>query len=78
MVFDHTGVDYAPFYSEKTIPSSSLTNSPAIIASVLCDLARLSWQTFGEYLKVACVKYYDKAKDEKWVRENFVRQLEQL
>ncbi|RLE48720.1 MAG: ATP-binding protein, partial [Candidatus Methanomethylicota archaeon] len=77
IVFDHTGVDYAPFYSEKTIPSSSLTISPAIIASVLCDLARLSWQTFGEYLEIACVKYCDEAKDGKWVRENFVRQLEQ-
>ena len=77
IVFDHTGVDYAPFYQGKSIPSSSLTISPAIVASVLCDLARLSWQTFGEYLEISCVKYHDEAKEKGWSREGFMRQLEQ-
>ncbi len=57
IVFDHTGVDYVPHFKDYAISSKAVRILPPTIASVLAEKSRLSWQTFGEYLEVACITY---------------------
>ncbi|MGC9152109.1 MAG: ATP-binding protein [Vulcanisaeta sp.] len=57
IVFDHSGVDYAPYFRDKVITSKEVSISPPTIASVIAEKARLNWQTFGEYLEVAVITY---------------------
>jgi len=56
IIFDHSGVDYSNLRG-KLISSKEITISPPTIASVIAQRARLSWQTFGEYLEVATITY---------------------
>ncbi len=57
IVFDHSGVDYAPYFRDRVITSKEILISPPTIASVIAEKARLNWQTFGEYLEVAVITY---------------------
>ncbi len=57
IIFDHSGVDYAPFFRGHVVGSGSVEISPPTIASVIAERARLNWQTFGEYLEVAALTY---------------------
>ena len=57
IVFDHSGVDYAPHFRDRVITSKEISISPPTIASVIAEKARLNWQTFGEYLEVAVITY---------------------
>ncbi len=57
IVFDHSGVDYAPHFRDRVITSKEIAISPPTIASVIAEKARLNWQTFGEYLEVAVITY---------------------
>ena len=57
IVFDHSGVDYAPYFRDRVITSKEISISPPTIASVIAEKARLNWQTFGEYLEVAVITY---------------------
>ncbi len=57
IVFDHSGVDYAPYFRDRVITSKEIAISPPTIASVIAEKARLNWQTFGEYLEVAVITY---------------------
>ncbi|RLE57325.1 MAG: ATP-binding protein [Thermoprotei archaeon] len=57
IVFDHTGVDYVPFYRDYVVPSDTIKISPPLIASVIAKLANLSWSTYGDYLEITCMEY---------------------
>ncbi|WP_428763379.1 ATP-binding protein [Vulcanisaeta sp.] len=57
IIFDHSGVDYAPYFKDRVITSKEIAISPPTIASVIAEKARLNWQTFGEYLEVAVITY---------------------
>lgn len=57
IVFDHSGVDYTPYFRDRVITSKEISISPPTIASVIAEKARLNWQTFGEYLEVAVITY---------------------
>ncbi len=57
IIFDHSGVDYTPYFKEGVITSKEISISPPTIASVIAEKARLNWQTFGEYLEVAVITY---------------------
>lgn len=86
IVFDHTGVDYAPYFKEFVISSKSIKISPPTIASVIAEKARLHWQTFGEYLEIACITYATGRKigrgrivnsnsETKWSKQEFINHL---
>ncbi|GAB6947008.1 ATP-binding protein [Vulcanisaeta sp. JCM 16161] len=62
IIFDHSGVDYAPYFRDKVITSKEIAISPPTIASVIAEKARLNWQTFGEYLEVAVITYVSNDK----------------
>lgn len=66
VVFDHTGVDYAPFY-ENVVKSSEVKIPPNILASVLAKLADLPWQTYGEYIEIATMTF-----EGQWSRDAFL------
>jgi DNA helicase HerA-like ATPase len=57
IVFDHSGIDYVPYFKDRVITSKEIELSPPTIASVIAEKARLAWQTFGEYLEVATITY---------------------
>ena len=57
IIFDHSGVDYAPYFKDRVITSKEVAISPPTIASVIAEKARLNWQTFGEYLEVSVITY---------------------
>ncbi len=64
IVFDHTGVDYAPFYPSHVVRSDEVALSPPVISSILVSLSRLSWQTYGEYFDVAVLCYWKMLRGE--------------
>jgi len=82
VVFDHTGIDYAPYFNE-VVHSSRISIPPHIIASVLAKKANLSWQSFGEYLEIASITYaMQKAQRDPqtgkpigWSKEGFLAHL---
>jgi len=58
IIFDHTGVDYVPFFSKDSIVSSEhIAISPSIIASILTRQSNLDWRNFGTYFELACLVY---------------------
>jgi DNA helicase HerA-like ATPase len=69
VVFDHTGVDYAPYYT-AVIKSTEVKIPPNILASVIAKMAQLQWQTHGEYLEIATMTY-----EGRWAKEAFVAHL---
>jgi DNA helicase HerA-like ATPase len=69
VVFDHTGVDYAPYY-RTVIKSIDIRIPPSILASVLARVAQLHWQTYGEYLEIAAMTH-----EGKWSRDGFAAHL---
>jgi hypothetical protein len=73
VVFDHSGVDYAPHFKGRVVTSKDIAISPPTIASVIADKARLNWQTFGEYLEVAVITY---VRGERGVRRQQVQLVE--
>jgi hypothetical protein len=73
VVFDHSGVDYAPHFKGRVATSKDIAISPPTIASVIADKARLNWQTFGEYLEVAVITY---VRGERGVRRQQVQLVE--
>ena len=83
IVFDHSGADYAPHIKASTIGSKSITINPPTIASVLAAKARLTWQTYGEYLEVAVLTYMHNEqgvgvqgkRGVKWSKREFVKHL---
>lgn len=62
IIFDHSGVDYTPYFKDRVITSKEISISPPTIASVIAEKARLNWQTFGEYLEVAVITYVSSDK----------------
>jgi len=62
IVFDHSGVDYVPYFKDYVISSKMIKISPPTIASVIAEKARLHWQTFGEYLEIACITFVTGAR----------------
>ncbi|MEM4129133.1 MAG: DUF87 domain-containing protein, partial [Thermoproteus sp.] len=56
VVFDHTGVDYAPYY-DNVIKSSEIKIPPNVLASVIAKLAELPWQSYGEYIEIATMTF---------------------
>ena len=56
IIFDHTGIDYVPFYRDHVIASDCIKISPPLIASVVAKLANLSWTTYGDYLEITCME----------------------
>ena len=58
IVFDHTGVDYAPYYPEDSVlPSTAIRISPPVIASALIALTGLRDWPYRDYLDIACAFY---------------------
>ena len=72
VVFDHTGVDYAPYYG-AVIKSTEVKIPPNILASVIARVAQLQWQTHGEYLEIATMTY-----EGKWSKDAFVAHLRRV
>ncbi|MBP1448507.1 MAG: ATP-binding protein, partial [Thermoproteus sp.] len=66
VVFDHTGVDYAPFY-ENVVKSSDVRIPPNVLASVVAKLADLPWQTYGEYIEIATMTF-----EGQWSKDAFL------
>ncbi|MFN7105369.1 MAG: ATP-binding protein [Pyrobaculum sp.] len=66
VVFDHTGVDYAPYYP-TVVRSSEVKIPPNVLASVLAKVAQLSWQTYGDYLEIATMTYKSN-----WSKKSFI------
>ncbi|AAL63988.1 conserved within P. aerophilum [Pyrobaculum aerophilum str. IM2] len=72
IVFDHTGVDYAPYYT-TVIKSSEIKIPQNILASVIAKVAQLQWQTHGEYLEIATMTY-----EGKWSKEAFIAHIRRV
>lgn len=72
VVFDHTGVDYAPYY-QTVIKSTEVKIPPNILASVIARVAQLQWQTHGEYLEIATMTY-----EGKWSKETFIAHVKRV
>lgn len=72
VVFDHTGVDYAPYYG-AVIKSTEVKIPPNILASVIARVAQLQWQTHGEYLEIATMTY-----EGRWSKDAFVAHLRRV
>ncbi len=89
VVFDHSGVDYAPHMKDHAVSSKQIRISPPTIASVIASKARLGWQSYGEYMEVATITYTmpeeprrrgtlleEPAKREvKWSKQGFIKHL---
>jgi len=72
VVFDHTGVDYAPYYN-TVVKSTEVKIPPNILASVMAKVAQLQWQTHGEYLEIATMTY-----EGRWTKEGFIAHLRRV
>ncbi|MEM4651386.1 MAG: ATP-binding protein [Pyrobaculum sp.] len=72
VVFDHTGVDYAPYYN-TVVKSTEVKIPPNILASVIAKVAQLQWQTHGEYLEIATMTY-----EGRWTKEGFIAHLRRV
>jgi DNA helicase HerA-like ATPase len=72
VVFDHTGVDYAPYYN-TVVKSTEVKIPPNILASVISKVAQLQWQTHGEYLEIATMTY-----EGRWTKEGFIAHLRRV
>lgn len=72
VVFDHTGVDYAPYF-DTVVKSNEIKIPPNILASVLARVAQLQWQTHGEYLEIATMTY-----EGKWSKDGFIAHLRRV
>jgi DNA helicase HerA-like ATPase len=72
VVFDHTGVDYAPYYN-TVVKSTEVKIPPNILASVIAKVAQLQWQTHGEYLEIATMTY-----EGRWAKEGFIAHLRRV
>lgn len=72
VVFDHTGVDYAPYYN-TVVKSTEVKIPPNILASVIARVAQLQWQTHGEYLEIATMTY-----EGRWTKEGFIAHLRRV
>ncbi|MEM1597724.1 MAG: ATP-binding protein [Pyrobaculum sp.] len=72
VIFDHTGVDYAPFY-KTVVKSSEVKIPPNILASVIAKVSQLSWQSVGEYLEIATMTF-----EGKWSKEGFIAHLKRV
>ena len=72
IIFDHTGVDYAPFF-DTVVKSNEVKIPPNILASVIARVAQLQWQTYGEYIEIATMTY-----EGRWSRESFVAHLKRV
>ncbi len=72
VVFDHTGVDYAPYYN-TVVKSTEVKIPPNILASVIAKVAQLQWQTHGEYLEIATMTY-----EGRWTKEGFIAHLKRV
>lgn len=66
VVFDHTGVDYAPYY-DNVIKSSEIKIPPNVLASVISKLAELPWQSYGEYMEIATMTF-----EGQWSKEAYL------
>jgi len=69
VIFDHTGVDYAPYY-EAVVKSSEVKIPANILASVIAKVAQLPWQTYGEYIEIAAMTY-----EGRWGKDAFIAHL---
>ncbi len=56
VVFDHTGVDYSPYYS-TVISSKDVQISADAMSSVVLDIARLERNTYSTYMDIACMTF---------------------
>ncbi len=72
VVFDHTGVDYAPYYN-TVVKSTEVKIPPNILASVIAKVAQLQWQTHGEYLEIATMTH-----EGRWTKEGFIAHLKRV
>ncbi|MCC6066224.1 MAG: ATP-binding protein [Pyrobaculum sp.] len=72
VVFDHTGVDYAPYYN-TVVKSTEVKIPPNILASVISKVSQLQWQTHGEYLEIATMTY-----EGRWTKEGFIAHLRRV
>ncbi|ACB40270.1 ATP-binding protein [Pyrobaculum neutrophilum] len=72
VVFDHTGVDYAPHYS-AVVKSTEVKIPPNILASVIARVAQLQWQTHGEYLEIATMTY-----EGRWSKDAFIAHVKRV
>jgi DNA helicase HerA-like ATPase len=72
VVFDHTGVDYAPYYN-TVVKSTEVKIPPNILASVISKVAQLQWQTHGEYLEIATMTY-----EGRWTKEGLIAHLRRV
>jgi DNA helicase HerA-like ATPase len=66
VVFDHTGVDYAPYY-DNVVRSSEIRIPPNVLASVVAKLAKLPWQSYGEYIEIATMTF-----EGQWSKDAFL------
>ncbi|MFB6490984.1 MAG: ATP-binding protein [Thermoproteus sp. AZ2] len=66
VIFDHTGVDYAPYY-DNVVKSSEIKIPPNVLASVIAKMADLPWQSYGEYLEIATMTF-----EGQWSKDAFV------
>ncbi|WP_456327694.1 ATP-binding protein [Archaeoglobus sp.] len=65
IIFDHTGVDYTPFYNVNyVISSKNIEISADVLSSVVLDMARLDRTTYPTYMDVACMVFLKQLKGE--------------
>jgi len=65
IIFDHTGVDYTPFYNEDfVISSKDIEISADAMSSVVLDMARLDRSTYSTYMDIACMVFLKLLKGE--------------
>lgn len=80
ILFDHTGIDYSPYF-DNVLRSSDISIPPHVIASIVAKKANLSWQSFGEYLEIASITYAmqkgqpSAGKPMVWSKEGFLSHL---
>jgi len=57
IIFDHTGMDYAPYYRDYVIQASSIVLDPLLITDLILERTDLDRRTYEQYILPATLAY---------------------
>jgi len=59
IVFDHTGVDYAPYFPRHVVKSIDIEITPSSMTETILKKCELRPETFGDYVEIAAYDFID-------------------
>ena len=65
MIFDHSGLDYTPYYKDNVVNASQIALDITLISDLILERTRLDKRTYEPYVLPAVLKYiYNKVEEE--------------